>query len=577
MATADEISWYPSLKAPRGTEWVKPLTEHLKKNFSAAEADSHKTVIQDLQKQCKEIRGWKDKDATPDKIEAVLLPYASRVMLIAQRFAGFKGIFKWSETLVPGEKTSLSPYMECLSTVFSIGLLYMRQAASVSVTDSEGIKTSYRLYLTAAGVFQFLHSGCDEIWGRIPADDRGTDLSAEGIEFYAHLCITEGVRRGYLKAVKEPATAGKHSLLTKLAGEAVTKYGETVDKFKAIQAKKPDADSQILGYLYVCKDLQTARGLCHMAEEALIAEEIGLQVSLLNQAQQRASNVHTAHAAGNLFLANYSYVVAAQREKAASENNKIYGQPVSKEQAVVPSLGKDFVKAIAFEAGPAKILNPQQEVWGATGPAERGFEALVPAHIESDVESWKQELLLMVRRTERQLQEAHSGAVSSHESQTIMSGYDSSVSRSLPPQLRAKISRYQAEAKSAGNCYSFLKDTSAATLARCEQAFAAIADASSAMDKDFEQEKCVRTEYGAALPVSGALMDDLQEIRGSLSEINTKLARNKSVAEAIGGTLDGAKDLLDRLDVSLEEVDAALSGSEVWVWARCFCKRLFFF
>ena len=563
-----EPIWEPPLRLPRGAEWTKPLTAYLKENFSEAEATAHKDVIADLQSGSKEHKAWKEKDMSVGKIATDLLPYAKRVTLVAKRFANLKCSFKWRETTVSTDAVFTSCYVEALSPVFLAGILYMRAASEEDLSETDGIKSAYRLFLTAAGVFQFLSCECDEIWARVHDEkERGVDLSADVLQFYLTLCVSEAVRCSYLKALKETATSSKHSLLAKLSGEAMAKFTDAAEKYRAIQQKHTTASPQLLGYLYFGSNLYAARSCFHMAEDAQSSEEIGLQVSLLNQAVERCSTSHTTFTEGNAYTAAYSHVLNTLREKASKENRMIYSQLVSQERVPIPTLGKEFVKPTPFEEGKTHVTEVQEEhtVSSSGEVTGKSFNDLVPAAITETVQCWRDEVDHMIQRTVGQVKASHQNAVDGGEMDRLLGSYDPAAASRLPDTLVAGLAAVHRESKTSqggGSCKVFLAAAADQTVQKAGEASDLIKRCTAAMDDDYAEEKALREKYGTALPVSTALLAELEGIRTALQELGAKVTQHRHTAEAVANTLPTSAELLSRLDVTTEEVHQALGQYE---------------
>eukprot|EP01063_Lacrimia_lanifica_P027074 TRINITY_DN374_c0_g1_i2.p1 TRINITY_DN374_c0_g1~~TRINITY_DN374_c0_g1_i2.p1 ORF type:complete len:212 (+),score=69.73 TRINITY_DN374_c0_g1_i2:86-637(+) len=147
------------LKTTNGTEWAKAFTKHLKTVYADAEMDTYQGTIDELDKFAKALpKVAKDGHYTEAFVEQQLLNYARLVACVAQRFKQYRADFQWADSFGGKPTTPVKfqhPAVEALSCVVLAGQALMKVASELPQDTPEGNKQAYKVYCTAAGLFDW--------------------------------------------------------------------------------------------------------------------------------------------------------------------------------------------------------------------------------------------------------------------------------------------------------------------------------------------------------------------------------------------------------------------------------------
>eukprot|EP01064_Diplonema_japonicum_P029443 TRINITY_DN477_c1_g1_i6.p1 TRINITY_DN477_c1_g1~~TRINITY_DN477_c1_g1_i6.p1 ORF type:complete len:1892 (+),score=572.92 TRINITY_DN477_c1_g1_i6:89-5677(+) len=523
------------MKTCKSCDW-KSLKNYLKETYSQEQADSHDGALQQLQGLSKEVSNFKD--FTEAGVEGKLLPYAGLVLQASNRFAEYDGTaFTWKDSLSGQMVKGSTLQFEGYSTVLAAGTLLMKLASEQPLETPEGVKVAYRQYQAAAGIFEWVQSEA------VPTS-ASTDLTPRGLSFLVEYCLAEALKCSYTKARLEEATKTKYSLLAKLASVTSSQYSQALALL--LEAAKP-APHDYEAYLTAASAAMKARSYVHLSEEHHAAEECGKEITCLTAALQHL--VTADRKAGEMTDKQYNLCVRTQAElvtrlrtKAVTDNNKIYNERVSKEAPELPTLGKSFVKPIAFSN--AFMMN--------TDP----FSSLVPEEVCSMVDTFKNDIEAFVSQTCNQVRNTFRGMGYGEINATVQA-YDAQMSRQLPESLQQKVLGLQREGND--GCYAYLESLLAQIPPSARPGVEYMKQSLKKMEDDTIAEKQAREKYGTMLPNTHKLLTEMEALRSALTDVQIKLNGHEPLCKALALKLSSNKEIVERIDVSISEVNLALS------------------
>eukprot|EP00755_Sulcionema_specki_P039811 Sspe_Gene.24626::Locus_9793_Transcript_1_1_Confidence_1.000_Length_2885::g.24626::m.24626/K12200/PDCD6IP, ALIX, RIM20; programmed cell death 6-interacting protein len=541
------------MKETSAVDWTKAIQTAIKEEYSKEDVATHTEAIQKVQTMRKELKGLTTKNGELF-LQNHIFQYMGLVQKMASRFpfgsSAMKIKFTWYDILTKESASLPNPTFEAMA-IAHLGGSYLTQLAAEQPPTPEGTKAAYRQYEAAAGIFAHIENKMLPHMTEVTTPD----LSRGGLQFAQAFCLAEAQRCSFLRALEEPATAGKNKLLSKFAMECWKMYHEALSKLNEISQDGKGA-IQLASYITVLAAHMKARAFGMVAEEHHKECNIGLELGYLQSAKgllQQATKMNLTSPQHQKklqeMIKSLEGKLQSQYNVAIDENNKVYHARIPKDLPEVPALGKTFAKVTEFNTNFLETLKDP-------------FKDLVPKRIIEMVEKFTADVAAMVSQ-QYQATMSSREAVRQAESANV-SGIgailEAQRSGQLPKALQTKVIALQNEA-GANSSGTYLLELARSAASQVSGAQEVIQQAEKKLCDDNLKEEEALTKHGA-LAESAEQQEEVESLLQAISDVKRKLTVHQEQDNALIARITKAQDQLDRIDIPVEDVNNALSQCE---------------
>lgn len=418
-------------KKTEKVDFIKPLQEFIRNNYSADSLQDHQEAINGLQQLREELRNCEERNTA---LRDLLCRYWVFLSSIETRFPfsenQIRVSFVWYDSL-KGKKTSqYSIHFEKENILFNLGGIYCHLGSLQNRSTKDGLKTAYQNFQTAAGIFQELKNELE----RHPQSIM-LDLSFEYINAVIYLMLAQAQECFYETGTKENINAG---LISKLAVQTADYYLNAFQQFSSpmIASLLP---KQWLSHIALKCAMMNASGEYRYALVHSGNGEYGMQVARLAAAVmicEDAKKKHFRYVSGELQQAFSSLesVIVKAHEAAEKENDTIYHDTVPASSSLPLIERKSMAKPLPLPEN--AVLTREKDP----------FLKLIPFAITEKLSVYQEKKDTLVRNELKAIDENNQIALATLSSMNLPGAIEAmEVSPGIPETLKGNMKVLKSE------------------------------------------------------------------------------------------------------------------------------------
>lgn len=520
-------------KATDKVDFVKPLQNYIKKEFSSDTAKEHEAALQNLQKLREDVRlsfGNEKNDAACERI----LEYYRLIGAVDKRFPvsenGIRLNFYWYDSVSNRRSAQYSIAFEKANLLFNLGSLQTQIAALYNRSTEDGVKQACKYYQLAAGTY----AKVQEMVEANPILAGTGDLHASYLFMMisillaqAQECIYEKASRGNLSPIN----------LSKLSAQIYIYYEQAMTNLQTSEQKS--IDKSWATHLQIRIAYFRSVSYYHVSQSLKSENKYGEELAFLHRAYSYIAdpNLQKVVKSSPQYLQemvqNQIQMVGKTLRSAESDNNMIYHEAVPRELAALTM--KSMVKAIPFEE---TSLSHERDP----------FKSLVPFAVAQSIAVYEGKKQYLLRDEQNTIKENDELAKTSLHSMDLPGALNLTATNDFPPELMTKIRKFK-EAHLSTRLPELLRSRD--EVARIDEEILNQAD--SMLNQEEKEDETVRNNYGAHLfripsyTVNSAFRQDIAKYKG-----NMEYARKSDVL--VQKKLESALPLLQQLNASEQAI-----------------------
>jgi programmed cell death 6-interacting protein len=562
---AEYFAPLPFRRLEQGTDWrlvLKFLSKHYKDDLvrkCTAPLDRLSELRKTIASTC---QAGSKQPVTEGFIESTLKEYAKLLAIAQLHFplctGEIKGlVFNWIESLDGKPKTSLNSNVELMGIIINMAAASTVVGANDAANKSvEGIKSGFKYFSTAAGLYQFA-SG---LANKINTNEVTGELAAPVLNAYAQYCLAMGHHCSYLKA--EIEMRDKHSVLSKLAMQASREYSQVESMLRGYNGCK--GVEQCSRFALAAGHLFAARASWHLATEALAKEDYGVGIARLRDAEAALGQAQGScpNTAAQTWVGTVAAPIHKMASDAQTQNDTVYFERVAKGLPPPEALGRNMAKILPADgvlAWPKETPDP--------------FKDIIPMHVASVANDFRSKMTNEINMLTAWLQSHREGVRQSVSQLGVVAAIDQAEHSDrkqgrVPDAIRNKIITLRTNKD--GSTFKVV-DVLVNMLGHIANAAAAVESTSDKIEEELNKEIQEDLEackmygekvwYGLRRPSSQ--LPDYQNLKKIIIELKGSVDTTISQPlEQLKGVLQQNLRELSRLDWPMEDLDALMPYSK---------------
>ena len=383
------------LKQTNEIDWVHPLKDYIRQSYGQ-DPDRYSQECESLNRLRQDMRGAGKDSATGRDL---LYRYYGQLELLDLRFpvdeSHIKISFTWYDAFTHKPTSQYSLAYEKASIIFNISAVLSCHAANQNRAEDVGLKTAYRSFQAAAGMFTYIN----ENFLHAPS----TDLSRDTVKTLINVTLAQA-QEVFLD--KQVADQKKPGFLAKLASQAAYLYAQVADAMQDFVARGVFEKTWLTVVQAKAAHMTSVAAYFQaMAEEE--SGSYGVAIARLQSAEKQSTSATSwaksipSSASSNLLGADAGtsltdmikhQLVKVQGRLATlnKDNDFIYHQPVPNEAALAA-----VAKLPAAKAIPVSELYQGQDIQRIIGPDI--FQRLVPMAVTETASLYDEEKAKLIR------------------------------------------------------------------------------------------------------------------------------------------------------------------------------------